>query len=110
MGGNRVERANFESHSKLLSQLSTSRARAAAQVAGTILKLNQLSSDLDELRERVAQPVLIPDGIVPIEAHIATIRKGVLRLSEGRGKAKLRERQALHHMMDSGPQYPALES
>ena len=69
-----------------------------------------LSSDLDELRERVAQPVLIPDAIVPIEVHIATIRKGAQKLSDGRRKAKLRERQALQRIMDGGPQYPALES
>lgn len=69
-----------------------------------------LSSDLDELRERVAQPILTPDEIVPIEVHIMTIRKGVQRLSDGRGKAKRRERQALQRMMDSSPQYPALES
>jgi hypothetical protein len=69
-----------------------------------------LSSDLDELRERVAQPVLISDHILPIEVHIATIRKGAQKLSDGRGKAKLRERQALQNIMDGGPQYPALES
>ena len=69
-----------------------------------------LSSDLDELRERVAQPMLIPDNIVPIEVHIATIRKGVQRLSAGRGKAKLRERQALQRVLDASPLYPALET
>ena len=69
-----------------------------------------LSSDLDELRERVAQPVLISDDIVPIEVHIATIRKGAQKLADGRGKAKLRERQALQRIMDGAPQYPALES
>lgn len=69
-----------------------------------------LSSDLDELRERVAQPLLIPDDIVPIEVHIATIRKGAQKLYEGRGKAKLRERQALQRIMDGHPQPLALES
>lgn len=69
-----------------------------------------LSSDLDELRERVAQPILIPDDIVPIEVHIATIRKGVQRLSDGRRKAKLRERQALQRIMDGSHQHRALES
>jgi hypothetical protein len=108
LGGNRIERANFASHRGLLSQLSVFRAQAAAQVAGTIVQLNSLSSDLDELRERVAQPLLIPDHIVPIEVHITTIRRGVQRLSDGRAKAKLRERQALQRMVDGGPQYPAL--
>ena len=69
-----------------------------------------LSSDLDELRERVAQPVLLPDEIVPIEVHIATIRKGAQKLSDGRGKSKLRERQALQRIIDGGLQYPALDS
>ena len=69
-----------------------------------------LSSDLDELRERVAQPMLNPDHIVPIEVHIATIRKGVQILSIGREKTKLRKRQALQHVMGVNPLYPALET
>jgi len=62
-----------------------------------------LSSDLDELKERVAQPMLNPDHIVPIEVHIATIRKGVQRLSVGREEARLRERQALQRVIDASP-------
>jgi len=47
--------------------------------------------------------MLIPDHIVPIEVHIATIRKGVQRLSVGREEARLRERQVLQRVIDAKP-------
>jgi hypothetical protein len=46
---------------------------------------------------------------IPLEVHIMTLRKGVERLSEGRGRAKLREEKVLKRILE-GPQYPELGS
>ncbi|CAG7852055.1 SubName: Full=Uncharacterized protein {ECO:0000313/EMBL:CCA74701.1} [Serendipita indica DSM 11827] len=109
VGANRAKLANFASHRSLLSQVATYRSAAAVQVGGTLVQLEKLASDLDELRERVSTPLLADEASVPIEVHITTLRKGVQRLSEGRGRARNREEQVLKRILD-GPQYPELSS
>lgn len=77
----------------LLSSLSAYRKLARDRVTLTISSLVQLSEDLEDLRERVARPALVgvegnPDdtiaGGIPLEVHVESIRKGVLRLGEFR--------------------------
>ena len=109
VGANRGKLANFAEHRKLLSQVAVYRSAAAVQVGGTLVQLEKLASDLDDLRERVAMPLLADEASVPIEVHIMTLRKGVQRLSEGRGRARNREEQVLKRILD-GAQYPELGS
>jgi hypothetical protein len=76
-------------------------------VAGTLVQLEKLAADLDDLRERVATPLLSDEASIPLEIHLMTLRKGVERLNESRGRAKSKEKQILKRILD-GPQYPEL--
>ncbi|KAG8829280.1 hypothetical protein FRC17_006830 [Serendipita sp. 399] len=107
VGANRAKLANFASHRDLLSQVAAYRSAAAVQVGGTLVQLEKLAADLDDLRERVATPLLSEEASIPIEVHIMTLRKGVERLTEGRGRAKRREEQVRERILE-GPQYPEL--
>ncbi|KAF9511342.1 hypothetical protein BS47DRAFT_1272412, partial [Hydnum rufescens UP504] len=94
LGGNRRELNALQEDLVLLSSLSTYRKLARDRVVLTISSLIQLSEDLQDLRERVARPALlgvaegspadaVADGI-PLEVHVESIRKGVLRIAEFR--------------------------
>jgi hypothetical protein len=111
VGANRAKLSNFASHKSLLSSVGQYRSTAAVQVGGTLVQLERLASDLDELRERVATPILVnnEDGVasIPIEVHVMTLQKGVQRLAESRGRSKSRAEQVLKRILD-GPQYPEL--
>ena len=75
------------------------RTRALEHVSLTLVHLEQLSGDLDDLRDRVGKPVLYGDDtVVPIEVHMETIRKGVERLEEGRRRAKLESQETLRRL------------
>jgi hypothetical protein len=98
LGGNRGKLANFESHKYLLSNISVYRKRALALVSRSLIQLQTMQSNLEELRDRVAEPGLLEDvgeeaEKIPLEVHIQSIRKGVDRLSEGMSRAKGRENE-----------------
>lgn len=92
VGGNRRKLANFSSNRNLLAAISGYRARALAHVSASLIQLQQMQADLEDLRDRVAVPALLGDaemaGAVPLEVQVGSIRKGVERLSEGMSKAK----------------------
>jgi superfamily I DNA and RNA helicase len=104
LGANRAKLSNFANHRNLLSQVANYRSAAAVQVGGTLVQLEKLASDLDDLRERVATPLLAEEASIPLEVHIMTLRKGVDRLSEKRRGARNREEQVLRRIME-GSQY-----
>ena len=100
LGGNRRKLANFSSHRSLLANIATYRSRALAHVSASLIRLQQMQSDLEDLRDRVAQPVMLRDaqgegdvagGIlleIPLEVHVESIRKGIERLSRGRERIR----------------------
>ncbi|KIM20437.1 hypothetical protein M408DRAFT_135758 [Serendipita vermifera MAFF 305830] len=104
LGANRDKLNRFADHRTLLSQVANHRSAAAMQVGGTIVQLEGLAADLDELRERVATPLLAHGTAVPLKVHIETLRKGVQRLTDGRNRAKVKEDAILGIVMD-GPQH-----
>ena len=95
LGGNGRQMAKFDSELRLLSQVNVYRQTAIAQVSGTIVKLQAMGSELEELRERVGKVELL-DGMgvggVPLSVHIENIELGVERLEEGRERAQRIER------------------
>lgn len=98
LGGNRRKLSVFTSHLILLNNISNYRKMALLRVTSTMLQLRQLSSDLDDLRDRVAAPPLVGEDSdesgIPIEVHIESIRKGVERLEDYRKRSVQRwERQ-----------------
>ena len=63
------------------------RMRAQVHVVATIRALDSLSEDMEELRERVANPALVGESL-PVEVHIKSIQKGLERLQGDRRKTK----------------------
>lgn len=116
LGGNRAKLANFEGHKFLLSNISVYRKRALALVSRSLVQLQTMQSDLEELRDRVAEPGLMdsagagaePDAAIeriPLEVHIQSIRRGVDRLSEGMSRAKGREQESVCPLLSSRPSF-----
>lgn len=69
------------------------RTKALAHVSSSLIQLQQMHADLEELRDRVTAPALLADAgkdmqDIPLEVHIESIRKGVERLNNGRSKVK----------------------
>ena len=60
-----------------------------ALVVSSLYTLRELSEDIENLRERVAEPDLIGSQ-VPVVVHIESIKAGLGRLQEGRIKSKER--------------------
>ncbi|KAI9870750.1 MAG: hypothetical protein M1830_003852, partial [Pleopsidium flavum] len=61
LGGNRSKLGKYDSQLRLLQQVGEYRRTAWAHVSGTILKLQAMGAELEELRERVASAELLRD-------------------------------------------------
>ncbi|TDL17407.1 hypothetical protein BD410DRAFT_901493 [Rickenella mellea] len=101
LGGNRAQMRGFDAHLGLLKDVGTYRSRALAHVAAALQTLQALSTDMEELRERVAKPELA-GGEIPLEVHVKSIRSGVERLTKGRERAQKREQEAYERIL--GPE------
>jgi len=112
LGGNRRKLSVFASHLTLLANVAHYRRTALLRVSATMLQLRQLSTDLDDIRDRVAAPSLVgeqeDEGGIPIEVHIESIRKGVERLGEYRKRSIERENEQLRSAVPpAGSSVPA---
>ena len=87
LGGNRGDvKANAKSLN-LLSNISAYRKKAVVHVSETLLKLQEIQAELENLREGIAAPEILGyRGELPLEYHIDTIGKGVERLQVSRGE------------------------
>lgn len=66
---------------KLLEQMGHSRNIARDRVKNILDHLHRLSKDLSNLRDQVAQPVLIAgNDAVPLETHLESLRQGIPEL------------------------------
>ena len=103
LGGNRNKLGKFESQLRLLNQVNTYRQNAIAHVSGTIVKLQSMGAELEELRERVGGVELLGGkGAVPLSVHIENIEMGVERLERGRKGAKELENEELRKSLEQG--------
>lgn len=83
LGGNRKALGKLNSHIKLLNHVNGYRHAAIAHVAGTMLKLQGMGAELEELRERVGTVELVGEKRgVPLSVHIESIELGVERLEK----------------------------
>lgn len=109
LGGNKKLLNNFRSHRVLLHEIRTYRKRALAHVSSTLVQLQQLSADLDDLRQRVATPALAGEQSgIPLEVHIGSMQKGTERLMDGRKRAREREDEYLRKILSNGNDRPML--
>lgn len=106
LGGNRRDvQANAKS-TNLLRNIITYRRKAVVHVSDTLVKLQAIQAELENLREGVAAPELLGPhalaGALPIEYHIDLIGRGVKRLQETRGEAFRVEGQNYMKVMRGG--------
>jgi len=89
LGGNKNEIRKYNTQLKLLQEVGDYRQTAWAHVSTTILKLQAMNSELEELRERVGSTELLMDRKdVPLSVHLEAIQMGVERLEIGRRSMK----------------------
>ncbi|KAJ9613046.1 hypothetical protein H2200_002987 [Cladophialophora chaetospira] len=105
LGGNRAKLGKFNNQLTLLRQVGQYRKVAWAHVSATILKLQAMGAELEELRTRVSSAeVLRGHKEIPLAVHVENIRLGVQRLEEGRDKARKLEQGHVRRVLDSGEQ------
>lgn len=103
LGGNRTKLGKFESELKLLQQVNGYRQSAFGYVAGTILKLQEMQTELEELRVRVGSAELLRDKAdIPLSVHIENIQLGVARLEVGREKSMRLQGENMLKRLDRG--------
>ena len=103
LGGNRSKLGKFDSELTLLQQVNTYRQNAFGYVAGTILKLQAMETELEGLRERVGSAELLRDKAdIPLRVHIENIQLGVERLEIGRSNARRLENEYMTKRLDRG--------
>lgn len=93
VGGNRNSVKKMEQHLKLLNDVITYKRAAWAHVNATILKLQAIRANLEDLRERVAMPETVGTDKVPLDIHIETINRGIQRLEDQRESGRSKQDQ-----------------
>ena len=103
LGGNRSKLGKYESQLRLLGQVNEYRKNAIAHVSGTLVKLQRMGAEIEDLRERVGSVELLGrKGAVPLRMHIENIEMGVERLEKGRKGAKELEHEELQKSIGIG--------
>ena len=101
LGGNRGALGKYNNQLRLLKEVGNQRKVAWAHVSGTILKLQAMGAELEELRERVGSAELLRDKAdIPLSVHLESIRLGVERLEEGRKRARELESGHVRRVLD----------
>lgn len=101
LGGNRAQLGKYNKQLTLLRQVGQYRKIAWAHVSATILKLQAMGAELEELRTRVASAdVLKHHREIPLAVHLESIRLGVERLEQGRERARQLEQAHVRRVVD----------
>ncbi|KIY01896.1 uncharacterized protein Z520_02034 [Fonsecaea multimorphosa CBS 102226] len=105
LGGNRAKLGKYNNQLTLLRQVGQYRKVAWAHVSATILKLQAMGAELEELRTRVSSAeVLRGHKEIPLAVHVENIRLGVQRLEEGREKARRLEQGHVRRVIEGAEQ------
>ena len=88
LGGNRASVKKLNGQLDLLNNVQQYRRLAWAHVTNTIVKLQAIRDNLEDLRERVAMPETVGTDKVPLEVHIEAINLGIQRLEEQRDTSR----------------------
>ena len=101
LGGNRAVLGKYNSQLKLLRQVGQYRKDAWTHVASTIVRLQGMGADLEELRERVSSAELLPERReIPLTVHLESIKLGVERLEKGRSESRELEQAYLGKVLN----------
>ncbi|GLB40283.1 hypothetical protein LshimejAT787_0801540 [Lyophyllum shimeji] len=98
LGGNRKKLRNFDDHLSLLKNLGLYRKKALAHVTAALQSLHAMSSDMEDIRERVAAPELT-ESRIPVEVHMKSIQSGLERLKAGRVRARRLEEDTIRRVL-----------
>ncbi|CUS07528.1 unnamed protein product [Tuber aestivum] len=104
-GGNAAQRKNFRENAQLLAVIGSYEEQARGYVESTVLELDRMTADLELLRRRVAEPLLVDGGSagvggargkargaqIPLSVHIEAIEGAVARLVRKRAQRRERE-------------------
>lgn len=88
LGGNRSSMSRLNKQLALLNNVNGYRRVAWAHVQTTIMKLQAIRAQLEDLRERVGSPETVGTDKVPLEVHIDSINLGIERLEEQRDASR----------------------
>ncbi|EHY55074.1 hypothetical protein HRR83_005670 [Exophiala dermatitidis] len=109
LGGNRGKLGKYNKQLMLLREVGQYRKIAYAHVSATILKLQAMGAELEELRTRVASAeVLQHHREIPLSVHVESIRLGVERLQEGRERARRIEQSHVRRIVDGVEPEPVM--
>lgn len=98
LGRNQRKLQGFDDHLRLLRGLGEYRKQALAHVVSALQTLRALSDDMEDMRERVAEPELAGSHI-PVKVHLNSIQLGLQRLKDSRVKAREREEEAIKRVL-----------
>lgn len=108
-GGNRSNRKANEQSLNLLKNIDTYRKKAVVHVSSTLLKLQEIQGELENLREGVAAPeVLGYRNEVPLTYYLDVIGKGVERLSAVRGESRRIENENIRRQLGTAEEVKEL--
>ena len=97
LGGNRAQISEYGDNLRLLQQVEDYRLTAQSYVMSALYSLEKLNEELDEVRDRVAEPELSGQGVIIHLVH--NIRKGVDSLMHARAAAVPQEERAIQDML-----------
>ena len=96
LGGNGSKLRKFTGQVQLLNEVNLYRRRALGHVTSTLLKLQEISAGLEDLKERVGTPGVVgSQSPFKIDYYIDIVDQGVERLNEMRMVQKESTRQKL---------------
>jgi hypothetical protein len=99
LGGRRGDLRRYDTELELLKQVSKYRELAFAHVSGTILKLQEMGAELEELKERVGSAELVGERL-PLSVHLEEVRLGIERLERARFEGRRIEGKQLKMALD----------
>ncbi|KAF8246058.1 hypothetical protein K440DRAFT_632745 [Wilcoxina mikolae CBS 423.85] len=92
-----AKRQNFKDNERLLREINVYHDKARGYVEVTLLELGRMTSELDNLRRRVAQPLLVERKVnigmeIGMQDQVAAIQGSVEALLRKRGEREERQR------------------
>ncbi|KAF9729040.1 hypothetical protein PMIN06_003338 [Paraphaeosphaeria minitans] len=103
LGGNRSSKAANAKSLQLLRDVLRYRANAVQLVSATLLKLREIATGLENLRDGIAAPEVV--GFredFPLQWHIDVVSRSVERLRDARGENMAIERDTIRKGMREG--------
>ncbi|KAI4156312.1 MAG: hypothetical protein LQ340_000367 [Diploschistes diacapsis] len=101
LGGNMKQMNKFDADLRTLKRIATYGQSAYTSIAAAVLKLQSMSAEIDQLKERLisVDPVLGRPQI-PLSIHLENIQLGVQRLEEARAYTREKRVGYSREMMD----------